>query len=802
MIKNYFKIALRNLVKNKGYSFTNIFGLAVGMASCFVIFLYVQLESSYDSYHEKADRTYRITVEEVMPGERKVSSETPFPLAPVFKEENPEVESIGRVFFSKDNLVTSEGKEFYEDVFSFADPEIFAIFDFEVLKGDRERFLKDPSSIVITESTAEKYFGSEEPLGKIIEVNNDLKYTVSGVIADIPVNSHFHVAFLAPMETLNEDIVGFDIDQWGLYTSLYTYIVLRDGASIDALAEKTKDFISERENEREDRKRTAIYQSLTDIHLSEGNESEIEEGNSVSNLMILGTIGFFILLIACINFMNLTTARSSRRMKEIGVRKVLGAYRTQLIRQFVSESVLLTMIAFMLAVMLVELCLPYFSGLVGKEVTYGAGGKFIIWGVFFLVALATGILSSLYPALFLSGFKPVKILSGLKGGGSGQAGALVLRKVLVVAQFAISIILITGTLVVKEQLNYLDNKELGFNKDLTLIIEVYDDTVLTQGEAIKNELSLNPNVISTSAALKPPIGANNFNTTIFKRGETGDEAFVSLEVNPIDYDYLDQFGLKLLAGRNFSPDFKSDEMSALIINESLSKELGYSRPEEALNNIHRLGINKMEGRIVGVVKDFHNVSLHNEIKPMAFLYWPDFFYTYSVKIRSGDVQGTIAYIKDTWERFSPGFPFKYSFLDDDVRQQYESERKVSETIGTFSLIAISIACLGLFGLAAFTADRRVKEIGIRKTLGASVSGIVLLISKDFLKLVIIANLIAIPVAYYFMNKWLEEFAFHIDISVFTFLLAGFAAFLIAVITVSYQSIKAALANPVKSLKYE
>ena len=804
MFQNYLKIALRNLIKQRIYSLINIIGLAIGMTCCLLIALYVRHELSYDRFHEKGERIYRVAVKTTIPSGTFYDAETPFPLAAQLQIDYSEVERVVRIFFREEELVTVGEKQFVEPKIAFADTGFFQMFSFPLLRGNPRRLLNDPAAVVLSASQARKYFGEEDPLGKTLALNNRLTFQVSAVMEDMPPNSHFHADILFSFLALSHDYLGFSIDQWGLYTSLYTYIMLPEAHSAAAFEDKLEPFMEKYSFTRPDRKRTALLMPLQDIHLHSHMEGEIEPNTRVSDLWIIATIGLFILLIASINFMNLTTARSARRAREVGVRKVLGAFRWQLIKQFIGESVILSLLAMLLAIALVELALPGFSQLVGKSIDFSVVGSGVLLGALLGLALLVGILSGIYPALFLTAYRPVAVLkmnSFAAAGGRAGGRSAGLRRGLVVTQFALAILLISGTIITRDQLHFLRNVDLGFRKDAIIDIPVSEDEIRDKYKTIKHELANHPNVVSVSACFKSPLSENGFSTSAYPNGRDSGGGF-GIDLNFVDFDYLEQFDLQLLAGRNFSPNLPSDEKAAFIINESTMKRLGYDNPQAALGRKLPTGINRIEGTIIGVVKDYHNVSLHEQIQPLVMMYWPEFFYNFAVRVRPGGLPETIAHLEAVWKSFSPAYPFSYSFLDEDLSRIYAFEARITRIIGTFSFIAIFIACLGLFGLAAYTAEQRTKEIGVRKVLGAKVSDIVLLLSKEFVKLVLLAGVIAAPLAYWLMGRWLEVFAYRIEPGPAVFLIAGALALLIALLTISYQAIRAALAHPVESLRYE
>ncbi|MFQ5633234.1 MAG: FtsX-like permease family protein, partial [bacterium] len=555
------------------------------------------------------------------------------------------------------------------------------------------------------------------------------------------------------------------------FFGVYTYTLLPPETDIAALEQKISEVMNRHGSHSPSISRRPFLQALTDIHLHSHINDELGVNNHVSNLFILSTIGLFILLIACINYMNLATARAVRRAKEVGVRKVLGALQSQLIRQYLSESILFAFFALLISLVLIEFTLPFFNALIGKSLTFSYTNHVSVLAIMFCLALIVGVISGVYPAFVLSGFRPVDSIKGLLANARKGRSPQVLRRILVVAQFSISIALITGTLIMQEQRNFFGNANLGFDKELNVVIPMQDDAVTKKYEVIKNEWLANAGIPGITASMETPIGEDAFVTSLYPKGAEGTERF-GINLNFVDGNYLSHFGLTLLAGRNFSPELATDARRAMIVNESTLKKLGIVVPEEAIGKIYRIGLNRIDGEIIGVVKDFHIASLHDEIEPLVMMYWPGLFNTFSVKVRAENLRETLAYLEKSWSKFAPAFPFQYQFLDDYIAGLYQAEEQSQRIVGTFSLIAILIACLGLLGLASFTAEQRTKEIGVRKVLGASITGVISLLSKDFVKLVLLANVIAWPVAWFVMNRWLENFAYRVEIGWWVFALAG------------------------------
>lgn len=802
MFKNYLKIALRNILKHKGYSYINITGLAIGMTCCLLIMLYVNQELSYDRFHENADGIYRVALEVNGPEGKEYWAQSMFPLAPAFKKDYPEVEEIARIFYWRDDSFVKTGnKEFFEKRFVFADSELFDIFTFPVIKGKRTNLLDDKGSIVITRSMAEKYFGENDPIGKIIRYDNRFDFKVSAVIEDIPVNSHFHFDLAASISAVTKELIGFPPDQWGGAFGTYTYARLPENMPPTELEDKARGFVGRHGGEGAGKRYRPIFQSLKDIHLHSFMDDEIETNNSVSNLIVISLIGLFILCIAGINFVNLSTARAARRTREVGIRKSLGALRSQLMRQYIGESVIFSLFALAFSLVMAELALPYFSALVGKTIAFSFAADIGALLIVTAMAVVVGILSGIYPALFLSGKKIAVVLKGKNGSEKHKRGPVTLRKILVTLQFSISIILIIGTMVVLDQLAFFQRADLGFKKDYTVMIPLLDEDVNKKIETVKQAFEGLPGVLGVTACFRTPIGDSNLGTGAYPPGKNSDGR-VDVNLNFVEPGFIPQFGLRLIAGRNFSEKYPTDKTDAFVINETAAKRMGFASPADALGKEVRTGYYRRKGIVIGVTADFHIASLYENIEPLIMMYGLKEFSNLAVKIKPGNTRETISRLKDTFVTFSQTYPFQFSFLDDYINKLYAAEEQTSKIIGTFAAIAIFIACMGLFGMASFTAEQRRKEIGVRKVLGASVRGIVVLMSKEFTRWVLLANLIAWPTAYLVMNHWLQNFAYHTTLNIPVFVFAAFLALAIAWLTVGYQSVKAATANPVKALRYE
>jgi ABC-type antimicrobial peptide transport system permease subunit len=786
MFKNYLKIALRNIKRHKGLSFINITGLAIGMTCCLLITIWVQDELSYDKFHENAENIFRINM-----NDQRYGVEWPIvsiPVGPALKEEFPEV--IDSVRVSDFSGLVTRGEKRFDEIGAYVDPSFFEIFSFPFVKGDPKTALSAPFSMVISQKIAKKFFDGEDILGKNLKLNNELDFTITGVIKDMPRNSHLNFDFLAPFKIFEQK--DRDPTNWGRF-QVYTYVMLQDDATFKEFEKKIAGLLQEH-NVRPGPKLEP--EPLTRIHLYAK-----DGGGDMRYVYIFSLIAVFILVIACINFMNLTTARSSTRAKEIGMRKVTGAQRADLIKQFMGESVLISLIALYFAVILAILLLPVLGNIADKQLTlYPQGNWSLILG-FVGIVLFTGLLAGSYPALFLSSFKAADILTGSLVPSSSGAKKTIFRKALVVIQFSISVFLIIFTLVIFKQLHFIRNINLGYEKEHIVSVPLRGNTV-KQYDAFKSELLQDSSILGVTATSEVPILIYYLHIGYDWEGKDPKKESRMTEIL-VDHDFIETFNMTIAQGRGFSRDYTTDASEAYIINEAAVKAMDIESPVgKRFSAPSHAGMR--EGTIIGVVKDFHFRPLHDEIEPLVMFIAPEKFRFFCIKIKSeiSDMHRTIGYIESVYNKFTPNFPFKYSFLDSTFDKLYRSEQKTGSIFGYFTFLAIFISCLGLFGLAAQMAEMRVKEIGIRKVLGASVSGIAVLLSKEFMKWVIIANIIAWPVAYYVTTRWIQNFAYRTRIGLWIFFLAAFLAFLIALATVGYQAVKTAMANPVDSLRYE
>ena len=807
MLRNYLRVALRTLRKQKFYAFLNIFGLALGVTCCLLITLYVADELSYDRFHQKAGRIYRINTDLKFGGQESQFAVAAAPMGFALVRDYPQVEQAVRFRPRGGFLVKREVQNFKEERVVFADATLFEVFTLPVVAGTPRTALVRPNTAVLSESAARRYFGKESPVGKTLTFNNADRYEVTAVIGDMPRNGHFRYDFFLSMSSLDES----KEDNWVSF-NFNTYLLLREGATPASLESRFRDVVVKyiapqvkalmNINSMEAFEKSGNYLRfslipLTDIHLHSDRIAELSPNGNILYVYIFGAVALFILLIACVNFMNLATARSAGRAKEVGVRKVLGSGRTSLIGQFLTESILMSLLAFALAAVGVALLLPFFNQLSGKEIALPYRNP---WAVPVLLAgaLAVGLLAGSYPAFFLSAFRPVLVLKGKMHAGV-RGGWL--RNALVVFQFATSIVLIIGTVVVYRQLNYIQTKKLGFNKEQVLIVnDAY--ALNNQVQAFRDEMLRQPGVAGGTVTSFLPIPSSRNENPMFPEGVIEQDRAVSMQNWVVDHDYLKTMGMELAAGRAFDRQFTTDS-SAVIINETAAKLLGYANPlGKRLTRFDDFEKKTTQNfTIIGVVKNFHYESLRQTVGALAMTLGKSTG-SVSFRLRGASVPAVVAAAEARWKQMAPGQPFSYAFLDARFDEMYRAEQRVGTISVAFAVLAITIACLGLFGLAAFTAEQRTKEIGIRKVLGASVPGIVALLSKDFLKLVVVSFVFAAPLAWWAMHRWLQNFAFQVGVHWWIFAGAAAGALLIALLTVSFQSIKAALTNPVNSLKSE
>ncbi|MBN2414674.1 ABC transporter permease [bacterium] len=787
MIKNYLSASLRHMKKDKIYTIITIAGFAFGITFFMLISLYVNYELTYENHHAKADRVYRMV--------RDRYAHTPAPLGPALQDNFPEIEAYAQLLQSRKNLVSYKNSHFIEDTFHWAGPDIFTIFTIPFVKGDPETALRDPHSIVLSETAAYKYFGYENPLGKTLMIDDRVSFTVKGVFSDMPANSHFVMDFIAPymdwIALYNNNVFGWS----GNFS--YTYVLLREGTNPDLLEEKIHSVVTAPLCEQAGYPLPAehyfLLQNIKDIHLHSHRQQEISANNTVESITLFSVIAFIILVIACINYVNLATARSMRRSKEVGLRKLVGANKKQVIYQFLTESAIVALLALCIAVIGTIVLLPKFNHMIGRSLSFSPfTDSRLFFGLAGIVILS-GLIAGSYPALCISGFTPITVLRGsFMYSDTGKK----LQNFLVMFQFAITIVLFIATFTIKDQLIFMKSTDPGYEKDHIVIMDVGDEAARKNIEAIKTDLKQHPHIQMVSTSFRLP---NDIDTFIGRPlNEKKPEESITIYYNFVDYDYIDLFGIELSEGRNFSREFSSDAEGVYLVNEAAVKAAGWEEPVGYLFEPNHV----RPGRIVGVMKDFHLHSLHSPIDPVYLMLRPGNFTKLAIKIDAAGIPESLAYIKSVMKKYAPHYPFEYSFFDEVFDQAYHAEERTMDVFTSFAVLAIGIACLGLIGLSSYTAGQRKKEIAVRKVLGASVSGIVTRLSANYVKWVVVSNLLAWPAAYMLMNKWLSNFAFRTEIHFWLFPLSGLFAMAVALMTVSYQTIKAAYANPVQSLKHE
>ena len=802
MFKNYFKTALRNLKKNKAFSFINIFGLAIGLTSFMLIAVFVLNELSYDKYPARAKNMYRVILSVTGNGDIAAYPMVDVAVGEGMKRAFPEIEATTRVSGAQD-FVKYDDKQFKEKQLAYADSNFLQLFSIPLTEGDINTALVQPNSIVISKAFAKKYFGNEDALGKSLSVGtNQALYKVTGLFDEVPENSHFH--FDAFLSLSSRHLTHQTWSNIGFYT----YLLLNKNADPHQLEKKFPQLVAEHVvpeiqhdmgvslAEAQKSINTFVFslQPLTDIHLYSHTKYELEPNGDIQYVYIFSALALFILLLACVNFTNLSTARAVKRAREVGIRKVLGSLKKQLIIQFLTESVVLTFLSMIIAFGLLFLLLPYFNELADRQIPFSFFISYQSILAMISLIIITGIVAGIYPSFFLSSFNTIKVLKGSSSKGSQNN---LLRSSLVVFQFFVSIALIIATIIVYQQLHFMQNKKLGYDKEQVLYLP--DARLLGKDQpAFKQQLSQNKNVVAASIARSVPGLPFMDGTEIYPKNENGNGKEIHANIYHVDEDYLKTLGIKIVSGRNFSRDFPSDS-SAVVINQAMVRELGWNRTNPIGKTIVRSG--QQQFKVIGVMGDFNYASAKQEIAPLMMMLGNNYG-GLVVKINTADVKGFLSDLKKQWDSFNPQGALEYTFLDDNFAKMYASEIRTQKIFSAFALIAIIIASLGLFGLSAFVIEQRTKEIGIRKVLGASVQNVLLLVSKDFLLLVGIAFLISVPVTWWAMHNWLQDFAYRINIQWWVFILAGFVAILISIITISFQAIKAAIANPVKSLRSE
>lgn len=819
MLKNYLTTAFRSLLRNKLTSFINVAGLALSMTSALMIYLFVVDELSYDRQNEKVDRTYRVTrnfLDNNGVSRLHLASVAP-PIGPLLKNDYGEIETMARTLqFGLVMAIEENGerkKIATENDVYMAEPDLFKIFDIEVMHGNRDKSLERPFTVILSESTARKYFETTDVIGKHLKAGQKIDLEVTGVYRDFPLQSHWHPDFLIAFSTLNDSTIygrkGLETN-WG-NNAFTTYLLLSPGTDARKLEAQFPDFLDKHFGPFAKAnfgapptfvasRVTELYlQQVTDIHLRSHLDDELEVGGDINNVYVMSIIGGFIILIACFNFINLSTARATKRSKEVGLRKVVGAFRKQLIIQYLSESVLVAFLALALSLPLSMAALQWLNGFTGKGIVldFQTGMPVLIGLAFF--ATIVGILAGIYPAFVISSFRPALVLKGQKGSSPGSG---LIRKVLVVSQFSISIVLIIATVITGQQLNYLNTRDLGFDKDHVVTLPYYNE-LSENYDAFYNELTKSSTIRNATRSSRIPTGRllDSQGSPRVMKGDSLVNTGITLKMVAVDHEFFDTYGIRLAAGRAFSKSSTTDDSLAFMINETAARQIGWTTNEEGINQDFLYG--GVKGKLIGIVSDFHFESLHQDFVPISFLVGNNNFYNnLTVKIAGDNLQAGLEQLEKTWRSFLPVRPFDYQFTSDRYALLYKAEQNQGQLFTIFSGLAIFIACLGLFGLATFNTLQRVKEIGIRKVLGASVPGILVLLSREIVVLILAANLIAWPVAWYAMNLWLGSFAFHVDMNPVVYLLAALAAVAVALVTVSTQTFRAAMTNPSNTLRYE
>jgi putative ABC transport system permease protein len=817
MIRNYLKVAFRSIFRNKLTAFINISGLALSMASAILIYLFVSDEVSYDQYHTNADRTYRVTrifYDQDRNPRLHLSSVAP-PIGPLLKNDFGEIEVMARTLQYGSVIGLEENgdlKSFTENDIFLAEPGLFKIFDIEVKSGDPAKEFARPFTVMLSEDAAMRYFNSENVVGKRLRFDNSFDMEVVGVFANFPRQSHWHPQFLVSFVTLEDDNIygrrGLETN-WG-NNSFSTYLLLSEGTNPSTLTSQFPGFLDRHFGPVAiangapagfvaSRVTELTMQKVTDVHLRSHLDDEIEVNGNINNVYMMSVIGAFIILIACFNFINLSTARATKRAKEVGMRKVVGAFKKQLIGQYLSESILITVMSLVLSVGLAIIALEWLNQFIGKELSLNPATNWQLFVGLVGFAVLIGTLAGAYPAFVISSFKPATVLKGAQGSSRGNAG---IRKVLVVAQFGISIVLLIATTVTFQQLNYLNTRDLGYDRSQVVTLTYYG--LLNQNyDAFYNQMLNSSAIQNIGRSSRIPTGRllDSQGPPSIMKGDSLVATGLTLKYISIDEEFFDTYGVEVVAGRNFSKGIPTDDSLAFIINEAAVRDLGWTSPEEGIEKDFLYGGTR--GKLIGVVKDFNFESLHQRVVPMIFVPREQAGANYvSVKIAGDQLQEGLAHMEEIWKTMLPGRPFEYRFLDERYQLLYEAEQKEGTLFTVFSGLAIIIACLGLFGLATFNTMQRVKEIGIRKVLGASIPSILTLLSKEIVILILIANALAWPIAWILMGKWLDTFAYHIDMNILVYGLAAIAAVLLALITVSAQTIRAAMTNPANTLRYE
>lgn len=807
MFKSYLITAWRNLIRDKFYASLNILGLAVGIICTILITLFVDHELSYDKHHHNYRRIYRLESDFFIAGKNDKFAVTAPPLGPTLKDEYPEIAEFVRFFNSDRSLVKANDHEFFEEGLWYTDSTIFDVFSHPFKYGSPEHALSEPNTVVLTEKLARKYFGDQDPVGKILTITGDADYRITGVIADLPDNSHLKFDGLLSLMTLVKGMGEARANSrearvfWNIVS--YAYVLLNENGDMQKVLDDSPAFYKKYMASLGDRINGSfnlMATPLAKVHYRGGLQGDLPTGN-MGTIYIFIAVAFFILLIACINYMNMATARASRRLREVGLRKTVGASRGTLIYQFLGESTLITLIALVISIGLLPLFLPVFNQIAGQNLHFGVVANFRLILLITAIALITGLIAGSYPAFYLSGFQPAEVLKSqlVRMRASG-----ILRKILVVIQFVISVVMIAGTIIVSHQLNYLRSKDPGFNKDNLMILRAQDTTFQKSIAAFREELLQNPAI--ENVATSSTIPGQGYGKVVFRVENNGEMQEQALNFYMIDENYLDLMQIKLIDGRNFDRKMSTDLNEAFLINETAARQLNWS--SQALGKRMQWGIRieggaQRDGRVIGVINDFNYVSLHNSVEPLVLLLGQQQeSQVILIRIKPQEMAAAMAFIQEKWNKYNLKFPFEPRFMTDIINEMYTDEIKLGSIFRTFAIITILISCLGLFGMSTFVTERRTKEIGIRKVIGASAQNIVYHLSREFIGMVLIADVIAIPLAWIAAGQWLSNFPYRIEIRIYYFLIAVLMSVFIALITVSYQATKAALTDPARTLKYE
>jgi len=806
MLSKNINIAFRNLLHHKKYSFINILGLAIGMASVILILLFVSDELSYDRFQTNYDRIHRVIVKISNPytGDSNEMAIGAYRLANELKPDFPDLSGIVRFAANDELTITHNNKTFVENKFVYVDDGVFQMFSFKLLSGDPETALKDPFTVVITKDVAQKYFGSEDPVGKSLHfADND--FTITGILAPPAGNTQFDANIMASMNCASQVFNRIVLENWG-EGFVETYVMLPEGSKSEDYSERLSTFLNVKLESWKSYSPEIILQPMNEIYLQSQHILSYLSGGNITYVLIFTFIAIIVLIIACINFMNLATARSAKRAKEVGMRKVVGAVRKQIILQFLGESIVLSYLSLIIALFLASLCLPAFNELAGKTLTLSSllNSNILIWLV--IGTLFVGLAAGSYPAFFLSAFAPISILSGaLTRGSKGR----LLRKILVIFQFAISIFLIVVTLVVQKQLTFSRNIDVGYNKEHVMIIPSTPRELHFKYDQFRSELLTNPLILNAGASSRVPPGELHSNIPI--RAESfSDDMNIAMQTVWTDFNFIETMQLGLAAGRSFSQDYGSDATAAFIINESAAKKLAWTNENAISRTFGSSEIKdwisghweERDGHIIGVLKDFHFESMHHEIVPVVYFIAPQMAWQYVIRLAPQNTSEAVEFIEQKWKQFVPDHPFEYTFVDAEFNELYRAEQLQGKIFTIFAALAIFVACLGLVGLSSFTAEQRTKEVGIRKVLGASETNLILLITREFTLLVAISFLFAAPFAWFYLNKWLQNFVYHVALDSFTFILAGLICLIMAWLTVGFQALKVAFKNPIEALRYE